>query len=194
LRRRACVASTLRAATLGVVVRSTAVTVITLTETLAEVHRGNPLEMVEHIATSHSWSFERDCEDELVVVVRGKWCDYQLSFNWMHDIEALHLACAFKLEVPERNSAEVERLVPLINAQMWVGHFDLWHADELVMFRYSLVLSDGVEVSRRQCEVLLSAAIDACERYYTAFQFVAWAGEGAQEALAAAMFETAGEA
>jgi hypothetical protein len=170
------------------------VTAITLTETLAEVHRGNPLEMVEHIATSHSWSFERDCEDELVVVVRGKWCDYQLSFNWMHDIEALHLACAFKLEVPERNSAEVERLVPLINAQMWVGHFDLWPADELVMFRYSLVLSDCVEVSLRQCEVLLSAAIDACERHYMAFQFVAWAGEGAQEALAAAMFETAGEA
>jgi hypothetical protein len=40
----------------------------------------------------------------------------------------------------------------------------------------------------------LSAAIDACERHYMAFQFVAWAGEGAQEALAAAMFETAGEA
>jgi hypothetical protein len=78
------------------------VTAITFTETLAEVHRGNPLEMVEHIATSHSWSFERDCEDELVVVVRGKWCDYQLSFNWMHDIEALHLACAFKLEVDQR--------------------------------------------------------------------------------------------
>src|SRR5689334_20239632 len=43
--------SALRAATSCVVVRSTAVTAITLTE----VHRGNPLEMIEHIATSHSW-------------------------------------------------------------------------------------------------------------------------------------------
>ena len=162
--------------------------------TLTQLHRENPLELVERMATTHLWSFERACEDELTVVVRGRWTDYQVSFTWMHDIEALHLACAFKLEVSERNSAEVERLIPLINAQMWIGHFDLWPADELVMFRYSLVLSDGVEVSRRQCEVLLSAAIDACERYYTAFQFVAWAGEGAQEALAAAMFETVGEA
>jgi hypothetical protein len=40
----------------------------------------------------------------------------------------------------------------------------------------------------------LSAALDACERYYSAFQFVAWAGAGAREALEAAMFETAGEA
>ena len=28
-------------------------TAITFTETLAEVHRGNPLEMVEHIATTY---------------------------------------------------------------------------------------------------------------------------------------------
>jgi len=161
---------------------------------LTEVHRGNPLEVVEDMATSHLWSFERACEDELTIVVQGKCADYQVSFIWMNDIEALHLTCVFELKVPERNNAEVEHLIPLINAQMWVGHFDLWPTDGLVMFRYTLVLSGGIEASGRQCEVLLSAALDACERYYPAFQFVAWAGEGAHEALAAAMFETAGEA
>jgi hypothetical protein len=56
------------------------------------------------------------------------------------------------------------------------------------------VLAGGVEASGRQCEVLLSTALDASERYYPAFQFVVWAGEGAREALEAAMFETAGQA
>jgi hypothetical protein len=160
----------------------------------AKAHRENPLEMVECMATTHQWSFERVGEDELTIVVRGKWTDYQVSFTWMYDIEALHLACAFELKVPERSNAEVERLVPMINAQMWLGHFDLWPADGLVMFRHSLVLAGGVEASGRQCEVVLLAALDACERYYSAFQFVAWTGEGAHEALEAAMFETAGEA
>src|SRR5438034_8371131 len=32
---------------------------------LTAVLRGNPLEVVEHMATSHSWQFERACEDEL---------------------------------------------------------------------------------------------------------------------------------
>ena len=41
---------------------------------------------------------------------------------------------------------------------------------------------------------LESSALDAGEQYYSAFQFVAWAGAGAREALEAAMFETAGEA
>jgi hypothetical protein len=161
---------------------------------IAKVQRGNPLEVVEHMATTHLLSFERACEDELTIVVRGKWADYQVSFTWMHDMEALHLACAFELKVPERNKAEVQHLVPMINAQMWLGHFDLWPTDGLVMFRYTHVLSGGVEASDRQCEVLLSTALDACEQYYSAFQLAAWGGVGAREALAAAMFETAGEA
>jgi len=82
--------------------------------TPTEVHRENPLEVVEHMATTCLWSFERAREDELTIVVRGKWTDYQVTFSWMNDIEALHLACAFKLEIPERNSAEVEHLIPLI--------------------------------------------------------------------------------
>jgi hypothetical protein len=170
------------------------VTVASMTLIDIDVRRGNPLEVVERVASTHQWSFERAGEDELTIVVRGKWTDYQVSFTWMFDIESLHLACAFELKVPERSQAEVERLLAMINAQLWVGHFDLWSADGLVMFRHSLVLAGGVEASGRQCEVLLSAALEACERYYPAFQFVVWAGEGAKEALEAASFETAGQA
>ncbi len=112
----------------------------------------------------------------------------------MYAIEALHIACAFELKVPERCQLEVQRLIALINALQWVGHFDLWPEDGLVMYRHALVLAGGVDASHQQCEVLLSAAIEACERYYPAFQFVVWAGEGAREALEAAMFETAGQA
>jgi hypothetical protein len=161
---------------------------------IAKVQRGNPLEVVEHMATTHLWSFERACEDELTIVVQGKWADYQVLFTWMYDIEALHLACSFEFKGPERNNAEIEHLIPMINSQMWVGHFEFWSTERLVIFRHTLVLSGGVHPSHRQCEVVLSAALDACERYHSAFQFVARNGAGAREALEAAMFETAGEA
>jgi hypothetical protein len=111
----------------------------------------------------------------------------------MYDIEALQLACSFELKGPERSNAEVEHLIPMINSQMWVGHFEFWPKERLVLFRHALVLSGGVHASSQQCEVLLVAALDACERYHSAFQFVA-SGAGAHEALEAAMFETAGEA
>jgi hypothetical protein len=161
---------------------------------LAEQARGNPLEVVERLASSNDWSFERAGEDEITILVTGKWTDYQVSFTWMYDIEALHLACAFELKVPERCRAEVQQLISLINEQLWVGHFDLWVQDGIVMYRHALVLAGGVEASGRQCEALLSTALDSCERSFPAFQFVVWAGKPAREALDAAMFDTAGEA
>jgi hypothetical protein len=156
--------------------------------------RANPLEVVERVASANDWSFERAGDDEITLLVRGKWADYQVSFTWMYDIEALHIACAFEFKLPERIRQEAQQLVAMINEQLWVGHFDLWQHDGLVMYRHALVLAGGVEASGRQCETLLGTALDACERYYPAFQFVVWAGKSAREALDAAMFETAGEA
>ena len=164
--------------------------------TLADTHEqsSNPVDVVERLATIHEWSFARASEDEVTILVAGQWSDYQVSFTWMPDIEALHLACAFELKVPERCCPVVQQLISLINEQMWVGHFDLWTQDGIVMYRHALVLAGGVEASGRQCEALLGTALDSCERYFPAFQFVVWAGKGAREALDAAMFETAGEA
>ncbi|TMK11223.1 MAG: hypothetical protein E6G75_19500 [Alphaproteobacteria bacterium] len=134
-----------------------------------EQPHGNPLEVVERVAATNGWSFERAGEDEITILVAGKWSDYQVSYTWMFDIEALHLACAFELKVPEVQ-------------------------DGLVMYRHALVLAGGVEASGRQCEALLATALDACERYFPAFQFVVWAGKPAREALDAAMFDTQGQA
>lgn len=156
--------------------------------------RLNPVDVVERVAALNEWTFERAGDDEITITVNGRWTSYQAAFTWMDDIEALHLACAFDLKVPERRRNEVLALIGQVNEQMWVGHFDLWSQDGVVMFRHALVLAGGVEASGRQCEVVLDAAIEACERYYQAFQFVVWAGTGAREAMDAAVFETDGEA
>jgi hypothetical protein len=159
-----------------------------------EQRRGNPVDVVERVAALNEWAFERAGDDEISISITGRWTAYQAAFTWMDDIEALHLSCAFDLKVPERRHAEVLALISQVNEQLWVGHFDLWKQDGVVMFRHAMLLAGGVDVSGRQCEVLLDAAIDACERYYQAFQFVVWAGIGAREAIDAAMFETSGEA
>jgi hypothetical protein len=160
----------------------------------AEEIRLNPLDVVERLASHNDWSFERVSDDEITILVTGRWTDYQLSYTWMDDIEALHLACAFDLKVPERRSAEVKALISMINERLWVGHFDLWVTEGMIMFRHALVLAGGTEASGKQCESVLSTALETCERYFTAFQFVVWAGKTAKEALDAAMFETSGEA
>ena len=161
---------------------------------LTDHPRTNPLDVVERIAAINDWSFERAGDDEITMLVGGKWSDYQVSFTWMHDIEALHLACAFDLKVPERRRGEVQQLIALVNEQLWIGHFDLWTQDGMVMFRHALVLAGGVEATSLQCQALLSTALESCEGYFPAFQFVVWAGKAAREAMDSAMFDTSGEA
>jgi hypothetical protein len=154
----------------------------------------HPVDMIEFVADTNDWSFERPADDEIAMTVEGKWADYQVSFSWMEEFEALHLSCAFDLKVPDNRMNEVIKLIAHINGDVLLGHFDVWQRADIVIFRQSLLLSGGVEPTGRQVEMLLSSALDACEAYYQAFQFVVWSGMDAQSAVSAVMFETVGEA
>jgi hypothetical protein len=153
----------------------------------------NPVDLVEHLATTHDWAFERSAPDELTLSISGAYCDYNLSINWRDDLDALHLACAFDCKVATPRLGEMYRLLALINEQLWLGHFDLWREDGMLLYRHGLLLAGG-KTHPSQCEGLLRAALEACERYYQSFQFVIWAGKSPEEALAAALFETQGQA
>jgi hypothetical protein len=161
----------------------------------AEAQRAeHPLDVVERFAAEKDFEFDRDHEDEIAISTAGALAEYHIAFTWLEDVEAVHIACAFDLKVPERRRAEVLSLVSLINEQLWVGHFDLWSREHVVMFRHALVLAGGAKVNGRQCAALLYSAVEACDRFYQAFQFVVWAGRNAKEAFEVAIFETDGEA
>ena len=98
----------------------------------------------------------------------------------MDELEALHLACAFDLKVPERRQPEVQALISMINEQLWIGHFDVWSQQGLVMFRHALVLAGGSKPPASSASRCCRPRSIACERYFTAFQFVVWAGKGAR--------------
>lgn len=153
----------------------------------------NPVDLVEQIASGQDWSFERSAEDELTLAVAGSWSDYHVSLNWREDLETFHVACAFDFKIPDSRLNEVYKLIALINEQLWLGHFDLWAGEGLIMFRHGLMLN-GALATPRQCEALLEAGLEACERYYQAFQFVVWAGKDARQAIAGTVFETEGRA
>ncbi len=153
----------------------------------------NPIDLIEQAAGRHDWPCDRESEDELTMIVSGTRTDYHVSLNWREDLEALHLACAFDCKVPDNRLNEMYRLIAQINEHLWVGHFDLWMQEGLVMFRQSLMLNNA-DATSEQCDAMLKAGLEACERYYQAFQFVVWAGRQSHEALASAIFETHGQA
>ena len=68
------------------------------------------------------------------------------------------------------------------------------HSEGVVMYRHALLLTDGAEAGLGQLEGMLGTAVEACERYYQTFQYVLWGGKSPEEAIAAVLFETVGEA
>ncbi len=156
--------------------------------------REHPVDVIERLAALNEWAFDRHDDDEIAILVTGAWANYEVAITWIPQIESLHFSCAFDLKVPERKRAEIGELIRLINAQMWLGHFDLWSHENIVMFRHAHCLAGGARASEAQAGALVEQAIKACETYFQSFQFVLWAGRSPREAMDFAMFETAGAA
>lgn len=152
-----------------------------------------PIDMLENYYAAHCWTYERH-DDEIIAQVKGSWTEYELRALWREDDGVLQFLAFPDIRVTEERRASVYEAIGLVNEQLWLGHFDLWPQEGVVMFRHALLLAGGAEASGRQCEAQLDAAMEACDRYYQAFQFVVWAGKSAREAMDSALFETAGEA
>lgn len=158
----------------------------------------NPLDMIETVIFGEDWPCERIGEDELLVSVKGNWCDYQISITWRPDMETLHFACTFDANLGKDGTTrarklELSHLLALINEQLMLGHFDLWQEESAMVYRHGLLLHGG-QTGPEQCEALLQIAVDTCERFFPAFQFVLWGGKSAEEAIEASLIETQGEA
>lgn len=163
-------------------------------EALENDNLSNPLDRVERIAEAYEWAVSRTNPAEVTMQVSGGWSDMTVSINWRDEFEILHVAVSFDMKVPAPRRDEAARLVARINEQLLSGHFDLWHSDGSLVFRNSLLLSGGAEVNDAQCEALIHFAVDTCDRYFPAVQFVVWGGQNAADALEAAMIDTMGEA
>lgn len=158
------------------------------------VAAANPLDLVEEIVQANEWPHDRSTDEEMVVEVSGRWCDYRLLFVWQREISALHFSCGFEMRVPRMRRPAVYELLAAVNERLWLGHFDLAPSDQSPSFRQGVLLRGSAGASVEQIEDLVDIALSECERFYPAFQLVVWGGKNADEAIATAMIDPIGEA
>ena len=154
----------------------------------------NPLDIVEKIVEYNDWTFDRRSEQEMAVQVPGNWCDYSLYFAWNDDVGAMHFNCALDMRGPCDRRTPVFELLAEVNERLWMGHFGIWADEGLPMYRHALPMRGQLEPTLEQMEDLVETALHECEKFYPAFHYVIWGGKTANDAIAAAMIETVGEA
>lgn len=155
-----------------------------------------PIDMLEQYFGALGWACERSGEDEIVSSFQGSWTQYELRAIWREEDRVLQFLALPDVRVPADKREATYETIGLINEQLWLGHFELWSASGLVLFRHAALLEsdEGGTLSLQQAETLVEAAIEECERFYPVFQFVLWANKTPQEAISAALIETQGEA
>jgi hypothetical protein len=154
----------------------------------------HPIDIVETLAEERSWDFDRIADDQIAMAIEGTWRTYSVTLAWSAHDETLRLICAFDMAPPARRTTALHSVMCLANDKVWSGAFVLWRDQKLMGYRYSLNLAGGAQASSAQIIDMVRAAVMACERFYPAFQLVAWGGETPDEALGIAMTEAYGRA
>jgi len=156
-----------------------------------EIH---PIDIVETLATHHDWAFDRISDEQIAMEVEGQWRNYQITLAWSAYDETLRLICSFEMEPPADKIPALYGLLNDVNDRCWAGAFTYWAEQQMMVYRYGLVLSGGQVASPEQIDTMIAAAINSAEQYYPAVQLVVWGDKTPKAALQVAIAEAYGRA
>jgi hypothetical protein len=154
----------------------------------------HPIDVVEHLAEHRDWEFDRVADDQIAMAVTGQWRTYSITLAWSGFDEMLRLICTFEMEPPEEKIPALYETLNATNDMCWAGAFTYWHEQRLMVWRHGLMLAGGQPVAAEQIERLIRTAVSASERFYPAFQLVAWGDRSPADALQVAIAEAYGRA
>ena len=154
----------------------------------------HPIDIVETLAAHNDWEFDRVTDDQIAMAVEGQWRTYSLTLAWSAQDETLRLICTFEMEPPVDKMGALYDVLNRCNDMVWTGAFTYWSEQKLMVWRYGLVLAGGQMACSEQIDRLISSAVMAAERFYPAFQLVAWADKSPADAMKVAIAEAYGRA
>ncbi|MEM1077739.1 MAG: YbjN domain-containing protein [Pseudomonadota bacterium] len=154
----------------------------------------HPIDIVETIAEHNDWDFDRIAEDQIAMAVEGQWRTYSATLAWSAYDETLRLVMTFDMEPPEHRVAALHEVLNAVNDQCWTGAFTHWAKQQLMVYRYGLVLSGGAIAGPEQIDRMMTTAFLNCERFYPAFQLATWGEQDPQAAIDVAIAEAYGRA
>jgi hypothetical protein len=167
---------------------------MSLSEDFSSMDDLHPIDIVETLAEHHAWEFDRVTDDQIAMAVEGQWRTYSLTLAWSPQDETLRLICTFEMEPPEDKLSELYDVLNRCNDMVWTGAFTYWLEQKLMVWRYGLLLSGGQIAGPEQIDRLIASAVMAAERFYPAFQMVAWGGNTPADAMKVAIAEAYGRA
>lgn len=153
-----------------------------------------PVDMLASLFEARGWPCEFVNDDEISGEIQGSWANYQVRGIWREEDHVLQLLCLPDVRVTSGKRAAMFELLAMVNEQLWLGHFDIWSNGNVLLYRHGIMLGDDGLLSIAQAQAIVETAIEECDRFYPAFQFVLWGDKSPADALDSALVDPAGEA
>ncbi|HRO14382.1 MAG TPA: YbjN domain-containing protein [Paracoccus sp. (in: a-proteobacteria)] len=154
----------------------------------------DPIDIVESVATHHAWDFDRTADDRIAMAVEGQWRTYSMTLAWSPGDEVLRLICTFDMDPPPDRLPALYEVINLANDEVWDGSFTFWAEQKLMAWRYGLVLAGDCIAAPEQVDRIIRTALEACERFYPAFQLACWGDAAPSAAMDVALGQAYGRA
>ena len=154
----------------------------------------HPIDIVEHIAEHHEWTFDRIADDQIAMAIEGQWKTYSLTLAWAGYEEMLKMFCSFEMDPPSDRMPQLFEVLNAVNDQCWAGGCTYWTEQNMMIYRYGLVLAGGQVASPDQIDTMINAAIMSAERFYPAIQLATWGGRSVEDAMQVAIAQAYGRA
>lgn len=155
--------------------------------------QGEVLDSAEAVLCADSRPYER-LADEIHFATAISYTEMHGHIAMRADKSSVGVAYVFEQRVPPQKYLDVVQLISLLNESLWLGHFEINSLENNIIWRHSMPLIGRPDPEPQEFAAIMAAGVEACERFYPAFNFLLWAGKTPQEAAEAALFETCGEA
>ncbi|MEM9669330.1 MAG: YbjN domain-containing protein [Pseudomonadota bacterium] len=167
---------------------------MSLTTLTIEDNEDEVLEAIEQALAHTDWDYDRDESGGVQCIASTRWGEIGALFAARQEPSALHFSMTLDVKPQAARQSVIGQLILAINERLWLGHFDYWIEDHVILFRHTIPMGGRVAPTAGEIHAVITAGLEAVERFVPAFNFVIWAGKSPEEALAAVMFETDGEA
>lgn len=154
----------------------------------------DPLLVVEDVVDKKGWIYLRPSDAEMSLTRQGSWSAYHLYFAWLEELRVMQFCSVYDFSLQNARTSDLHVLISLLNERMWLGHFEVDSQEQTVLFRHNMRVMDYDQNLDQQIDDLIHIAIEQCERFYPAFQFVLWGGKSPYEAVEACLMDVVGHA
>ena len=118
-----------------------------------------------------------------------------MRFEWQEAHGAMHFSCHYDMHLHRNNEELIATVLRQINADLWLGHFDVPFQDPVPVFRHTaLFRGQNIETLFHGVEDLVTIALQACEQYFSVFHILSFPeADIDMSALSLALMDVAGE-